>query len=250
MENPTEFDLNTAISRWRNQLALSPALRAEDVAELESHARDATATLASRGLSEEEAWLIAARRVGGGAVLEAEFAKVNRSAVWLDRLLWMLLGVQGWGLLRGLSSAAAHTVVCGFVVGTGVPLGPEPEFGANLLPGVLFILGHLFALALCIGALVWCVRLPELTPAGWLRRLLSRPLAFGMMAAAIILLQLGVQSLVWAGDALWMRWMEPSQWGPLMTCGTTARVLVGLVQSVAIVALTVGLVRRRVRQTC
>src|SRR5262249_26113268 len=40
----------------------------------------------------EEAFLIAIRRTGAGDVLATEFAAVNGSSVWLDRLLWMITG--------------------------------------------------------------------------------------------------------------------------------------------------------------
>jgi hypothetical protein len=251
MEHPTEFDLNATIGRWRNQLAQSPALRAEDVAELESHVRDATATLANRGLSEEEAWLIATRRVGGGAALEAEFAKVNRPAIWLDRLLWMLIGVQCWGVLVGLSRAAADAVVSGGLVGSGIRIGQHQGFGSNLLlPGTLFFVVQLAALVFSIVALVWCVRLQGKVPAAWLRRMLSRPVALGAAAAGIVLLQVASQIAMWLENTLWLKWLGAPQYGVLVASKSSALGLVYLVQIVAIAALTVWLVRRRVRETC
>jgi hypothetical protein len=92
MENQTSFDLNAAIQRWRGELAKSSSFRADDLEELESHLRDSESSLRAQGLTGEEAFLIAVRRTGSGEVLAAEFAMVNGSSVWMDRLLWMITG--------------------------------------------------------------------------------------------------------------------------------------------------------------
>src|SRR5882724_1033998 len=96
MENQTSFDLNLSIQRWRENLAQSSALRNENLNELESHLCDSIATLQTTGLSGEEAFVIASRRIGKAQQLEIEFGKVNAKSVWLDRLLWMLIGIQAW----------------------------------------------------------------------------------------------------------------------------------------------------------
>src|SRR4051812_39783566 len=64
MENKTPFDLETAIGNWRAELAHSPAFKQENVDELEAHLRDAVARWKGTGLSSEEAFLIATRRIG------------------------------------------------------------------------------------------------------------------------------------------------------------------------------------------
>ena len=92
MENQTSFDLNAAIQRWRGELAKSSSFRADDLDELESHLRDSESSLQAQGLTAEEAFLIAVRRAGSGDVLATEFAAINGSSVWLDRLLWMTTG--------------------------------------------------------------------------------------------------------------------------------------------------------------
>jgi hypothetical protein len=106
MENQSPFDLNVAIQRWRDQLAHSPSFRADDLEELESHIRDSERSLRALGLTEEEAFLIAIRRIGAGEALAAEFAAVNGSPAWLDRLLWITTGSMtiyaGWSLMSTL----------------------------------------------------------------------------------------------------------------------------------------------------
>ena len=104
MNQPTPFDLNPAIQRWRDNLGQSSAFRRENIDELEAHVRDSVAALQSQGLSAEEAFMLAAQRIGKGSSITAEFAKVNRQAVWLDRLLWVLVGSQLWLLAANVSN--------------------------------------------------------------------------------------------------------------------------------------------------
>ncbi len=106
MESPTPFDLNVAIRKWREHLAASPAVRAADVDELESHLRDAVAHLRSKGLSEPEAFWIGQSRLGGPELIH-EFAKINQSQVWMDRAMWMVVGVSIYCLASGLADALA-----------------------------------------------------------------------------------------------------------------------------------------------
>lgn len=115
MENVSQFDLNASLSLWLEKLAQSPHFRNENVTEMESHVRDSVTKLRNQGLSEEESFLIAIRRVGSVRKLEPEFAKVNRSpwnmiihgvilaffsvGCWI---LWALLQVP-WILVRMVS---------------------------------------------------------------------------------------------------------------------------------------------------
>lgn len=125
MENPTSFDLNFAIKHWRSALEQSPAMQGEDLDELESHMREAVGDLRARGLSEEEAVLIAARRLGWAETLVREFDKVNVAVVWRDRAVWMLAGtlffVTGWDLSR--MTEAAIIYFGSLTAATGLSLG-------------------------------------------------------------------------------------------------------------------------------
>jgi hypothetical protein len=115
MENQTAFDLNLAIQRWRADLENSPAFRQENLNELESHLRDSVAALLTRGLSDEEAFLIATRRIGKGRQLESEFGKLNRNSIWFERILWMLIALQLWPIVEGLvSSIVGYTFEWGW----------------------------------------------------------------------------------------------------------------------------------------
>ena len=149
METTTSFDLNQAIQRWRESLAQSPAFRKENLDELEGHLRDSVAELESRRLSAEEAFMVASSRVGKVNSLAAEFGKMNEGMVWLDRTLWMLIGMQVWGFVWGLVGAISSGAVSLSLVGA------KFDFYAHgrTMPIVLFSVVRLLALA---GSLTLC----------------------------------------------------------------------------------------------
>src|SRR6478752_1984063 len=108
MKEPSQFELESAVREWRNRLSQSPQFRAENLNELEAHLRDSVAMLCSQRLTDEEAFLVATHRIGAGAALESEFAKVNAREVWLNRVMWMLLGIPVWSLISGLAGAVSR----------------------------------------------------------------------------------------------------------------------------------------------
>jgi signal peptidase I len=85
MENQNSFDLSGAIQQWRRNLAQSAAFDRNDLDELEAHVRDAMPALQAAGLSSEESFLIASRRIGTRHALESEFEKINPGRAWLNR---------------------------------------------------------------------------------------------------------------------------------------------------------------------
>jgi hypothetical protein len=116
MEIPTSFDLNRAIQQWRSKLAVSPAFRHENLDELEAHLRDSIVALETKALSQEEAFVISARRIGKDALLEAEFQKVNGQLVLLDRALWGLLAIQCLFVAQQFSFIFIQLVEAGFIL--------------------------------------------------------------------------------------------------------------------------------------
>jgi hypothetical protein len=151
METTTAFDLNHEITRWRQTLGQSPALRADNLDELESHLRDTVEELEGKGLSSEEAFVLATRRLGPVEPVEAEFAKVNPSGVWLHRVLWMLVGVQAWALIGGLSRLVGEAALLGGVVVGGSTFSPSMESAVStILPGGLYLGTQVLAMAVII----------------------------------------------------------------------------------------------------
>ena len=72
------FDLDREIHRWRSDLGKLGSIRREDIDELESHLQDETHHLVSSGLTLEEAFRQAVRRIGQSDELSQEFRKVPR----------------------------------------------------------------------------------------------------------------------------------------------------------------------------
>jgi hypothetical protein len=84
--------LEELLQHWKEDLRPMEGLRPLDVEELEQHVRDSTADLTAKGLNDEEAFLIATRRLGEHCSLGREFGKVNGSHIWTRRAFWMLAG--------------------------------------------------------------------------------------------------------------------------------------------------------------
>ncbi len=83
MSEPADAQL----AQWRHYLASDPALAAADLDELESHLRDQIDDLESVGLSGDEAFLIAVRRLGRTDELSREFAREHSDRLWKQLVL-------------------------------------------------------------------------------------------------------------------------------------------------------------------
>ncbi len=167
MENSGSFDLNVAIARWRQGLGASSAFRRDNLDELESHLRDTVQTLTTKGLDEEEAFLIAVRRLGYAEPLEREFAKVNSTQVWLVRAIWMLTGIL---LLQVIMPVARIAGFFAFVLARN--LLPQSQVHLHRSLAALVILG--MAVALVAGAWRLALRRQKFLTE-WTQRMLDRP---------------------------------------------------------------------------
>ena len=110
MALPTTFDLAAELSRWRHSLSAHEAITPERACELESHLRDEIAALQAKGLSAEEAFWVAACRLGTIPSLSGEFTAADPSGVWRNRIFWMAVGL--------LAAQVAQTVM--MVLGGGL----------------------------------------------------------------------------------------------------------------------------------
>ena len=70
------FDLEKSIAAWRQQFQHRDTISDNDLAELEQHLRDETSELVSSGLSQQTAFLRAARAMGDFDTAEIEYGKV------------------------------------------------------------------------------------------------------------------------------------------------------------------------------
>src|SRR5215210_4751376 len=70
------------IARWRSYLGRRQAIHSVDVAELEDHLREQIAVLADAGLTPDEAFLVAVKRMGDLNALSREFAREHADRLW------------------------------------------------------------------------------------------------------------------------------------------------------------------------
>lgn len=156
METTTTFDLNQAIHNWRENLGTSPALRGEDIDELESHLRDSVVQLQTKGLSSEESFMVATHRVDNPLQLEPEFANISRSP-WnaiVHGLILAFFSLACW-FLWGV------TMISRMMAGASVWQGrPLPAFSQLVIDcGPWLALSPLLALAYCV--YIWLRRSPR-----------------------------------------------------------------------------------------
>lgn len=107
MPDLNPIDLEQQIRTWREGLIQQEVLGTEDLKELEQHLRDSLGRLKAKGLSEEEAFLLATHRLGTPTELATEYAKVACAHVWTRRVCWMLSGYLLIELLaRGIGTTS------------------------------------------------------------------------------------------------------------------------------------------------
>ncbi len=176
MENETPFDLEEAIRNWLNSLLQSSRLRAEELEELELHLRDSVIALQKRGLSEEESWLIAQRRLGQRETLKKEFAKVTSPAkaltdAWERFIAALQIPTPGAPeILRRIILVERDIVLPAKMVAIGMLLfsfysspwfttvSSELEIGVEVMQDLLW--GYIAINLVAAGALLMARRLP------------------------------------------------------------------------------------------
>jgi hypothetical protein len=151
-------DLETQIAGWRAHVAGSLALDGHDLEELEAHLRDQIAELDTAGLTSDEAFLIAVKRMGDVDALSREFAREHSGRLWQQLVL--AGGSEdehavggGWTLAVLLAIGAAVTFQVAWLLWEASPDDSWLARNASLL--VLPFLAAYFA------------RRRELTPRQW-----------------------------------------------------------------------------------
>ena len=139
--------VESQIAEWRTFVAGAPAVNGHDVDELEDHLRDQIAELNAAGLTNDEAFLVAVKRMGDVDAVSREFAREHS-----DRLWKQLLGPgedaspapSGWveALVFAVAAAAVIEVAR---LAAGFPDKSPTWFGRNLSLFVLPFLAGYFA---------------------------------------------------------------------------------------------------------
>src|ERR671925_469803 len=79
--------LESQIAEWRAYVAKAPAVNGHDLDELEGHLRDQIAELDAAGLTADEAFLVAVKRMGDLDTLSREFAREHSGRLWKQLVL-------------------------------------------------------------------------------------------------------------------------------------------------------------------
>jgi hypothetical protein len=243
MENSNTFDLSSAVQQWRKNLALAPALDQQNLDELESHLRDSIAQLELSGLSVQEAFLIGVNRIGSNHSVETEFGKVNRKAVWLDRGLWMLIGIQVWNLTSNLSQSIARNA---FAFGwkdasySNVSNNAFLPTGLCALLQITGVVGSVWLSWWLIGK--WGGRIGK-----WLGPHIKGRFGFAVCLFSLIALSALVYASNYFSQVAFIRSSKPEITGKIMMYVAYSSWVVWLFQTVFMLATTLILFRRKLR---
>jgi hypothetical protein len=146
------------IAEWRAYVVRSPSVNGHDVDELEDHLRHQIAELNAAGLAEDEAFLVAVKRMGDLDTLSREFAREHSGRLWKQLVLAgdePARGAIGWVEAFVFAAGAAIAVQIARLA------AETPEGEANWLArnAGLFVLPFLAA---------YFARRRELDVRGWL----------------------------------------------------------------------------------
>jgi hypothetical protein len=118
--------LDERIAEWRSYVRPRQAIHTVDVDELEDHLRSQVADLREAGLDEDEAFLIAVKRIGELEALSREFAREYSERLWKRLVLTEDVGESGAGRNR------EALVAVGLAVAAAVAIKVPELFGLHL----------------------------------------------------------------------------------------------------------------------
>ncbi len=139
--------VETQIAEWRAHVAKAPAVNGRDVDELEDHLRNLIDELSEAGLTSDEAFLVAVKRMGELDVVSREFARVHSGRLWkqlFEPEEETALLADGWldALVLAIAAAVAIQVAR---LAAGFPDDQPTWFERNLGLLVLPFLAAYFA---------------------------------------------------------------------------------------------------------
>lgn len=154
VEEKREDVLEERIGQWRTYLRRRRAIHAVDVEELEDHLRNQIGTLLHSGLSADEAFLVAVKRIGDLDALSREFAREY------SERLWKQLVASPSGTEMTASSIRTEALVAiGLAIAAALLIKIPELFGVELAgdEGTSFyaINYSLFVLPLLAGYFAW-----------------------------------------------------------------------------------------------
>jgi hypothetical protein len=111
--------LEEGIAEWRSYLRRHQAIHSVDADELEDHLRSQASALGEAGLSEDEAFLIAVKRIGDVDALSREFAREHSERLW--KRLTLAPGAEGPSGGGGKEALVAVGLACAAAVAIKAP---------------------------------------------------------------------------------------------------------------------------------
>ena len=146
--------LEGQIAQWRTYLVRQRAVHADDVEELEDHLRAQVASLTEAGLSPDEAFLVAVKRLGDLNTLSREFAREYSERLWKQ-----LVMTSDGGEEDGAAARTESVVVVALALVSALAIKIPELFGLELFrdqnQGFYARNASLFVLPLLAGYFVW-----------------------------------------------------------------------------------------------
>jgi hypothetical protein len=144
----TVQELESQIAEWRAYVASAPAVDGQDVDELEDHLRHQIAELTEAGLTPDEGFLIAVKRMGDLDALSREFAREHSGRLWKQLVLATddetARSASGWIEAFAFAAAAAVAIQVARLA-AGFPDDEPTWFARNIGLIVLPFLAAYFA---------------------------------------------------------------------------------------------------------
>ena len=152
MTTVADRPLEEQIAQWRAYVRRRQAIHGPDVEELEGHLRDQLAALTEAGLTGDEAFLVAVKRMGSLDALSREFARAHSERLW--KQLVMAPDVD-----RPVNTGPAEMlVVLGFAIAAALAIKVPTLFGLRIDTGqesFYFRNASLFVFPLLAAYFVW-----------------------------------------------------------------------------------------------
>ncbi|HKP50936.1 MAG TPA: permease prefix domain 1-containing protein, partial [Gemmatimonadales bacterium] len=147
--------LEEQVEQWRSYLRRRQAIRPVDVEELEDHLRGEVTALRGAGLSENEAFLVAVKRMGALDAISNEFAREHSERLWKQLVMSSAVSVRS-----GVEAQTEAIVVLGLVALAALAVKVPSLFGLEWgTDRALFRNAGFFVLPILTGYFVWKRRL-------------------------------------------------------------------------------------------
>lgn len=103
MDSSNKLKIKNLVSLWETSFKESNAFSPLDIQELKTHLLEQTDDLIEAGLDEEEAFLIASKRLGKPVNWEDEFHQTNQPFIQTRKTMLVLSGIISYYLLKYIS---------------------------------------------------------------------------------------------------------------------------------------------------